>query len=35
VDRSGRGLKEVIPQNFAGWLEKKKIVETVGVVVEI
>jgi hypothetical protein len=34
VDGSGRGLKEVIPQNFAGWLAKN-IVEIVGFVVEI
>jgi hypothetical protein len=35
VDGSGRGLKDFIPQNFTGWLEKINSVDIVGVVIEI
>jgi hypothetical protein len=35
VNGCGHGLKEFIPQNFTGWLEKTNSVDIVGVVVEI
>jgi hypothetical protein len=35
VDGRGCGLKEFIPQNFTGWLEKTDSVDIVGVVIEI